>query len=149
MEKLNISVGLKKYQLVDGGALLCFNAGDPNVYARYMEMIPQIKTVEHEMAEKAKSVDIDKPDAGERTLQIMRETDLRMKDILNQIFGMDNDFDRILCGVNLMAVTENGSRVINNVLDALTPIMSDGAKACVDTEVKAAKLNREQRRAMR
>lgn len=149
MEKLNISVGLKQYQLVDGGAPLCFNAGDPNVYARYMEMIPHIKDVEKEMAAKAKSVDIDKPDSGEKTLQIMRETDLRMKDILNQIFGMGNDFDRILCGVNLMAVTEDGARVINNVLDALTPIMSDGAKACVDTEVKAAKLNREQRRSMR
>lgn len=148
MEKLNINVGLKRYQLVEGGAALCFNAGDPNVYARYMEMIPQIKAVEQEMAAKAKTVDVNKPDAGEKTLQIMRETDLRMKEILNQIFGMGNDFDKILCGVNLMAVTGDGSRVINNVLDALTPIMSDGAKACVDTEVKAAKLNREQRRAM-
>lgn len=149
MEKLNISVGLKKYQLVDGGAPLCFNAGDPNVYARYMEMIPQIKAVEQEMAQKAKSVNVDASDAGEKTLQIMRETDLRMKGILNEIFGTGNDFDRILCGVNLMAVTEGGARVINNVLDALTPIMSDGAKSCVDTEVKAAKLNREQRRAMK
>lgn len=149
MEKLNINVGIKQYQLVDGGAPLCFNAGDPNVYARYMEMIPRIEAVEQEMAEKAKRVDVNKQDAGEKTLQIMRETDQKMKEILNQIFGMGNDFDRILCGVNLMAVTEDGSRVINNVLDALSPIMSNGAKACVDTEVKAAKMNREQRRAMK
>lgn len=148
MEKLNVSVGIKRYQLVEGGALLSFNPGDPNVYARYMEMIPKIKAVEQEMAGRAKAVDANSSDAGERTLQIMRETDLRMKGILNQIFGKENDFEEILCGVNLMAVTENGCRVINNVLDALTPIMNAGAKSCVDTEVKNAKLNREQRRSL-
>ena len=148
MEKLNISVGIKRYQLVEGGAPLCFNPGDPNVYARYMEMLDKIKAVEQEMAAKAKSVDVNASDAGEKTLKIMRETDLRMKHILNEIFGEENDFDKILKGVNLMAVTEGNNRVINNVLNALTPIMEAGAKSCVDTEVSAAKLNREQRRAM-
>lgn len=148
MEKLNISVGIKRYQLVEGGALLSFNPGDPNVYARFMELVPKIKAVEQEMAGKAKAVDVNSSDAGEKTLLIMRETDRRMKEILNQIFGKENDFDEILMGVNLMAVTDGGNRVINNVLDALTPIMNAGAKACVDSEVNAAKLNREQRRAM-
>ena len=148
MEKLNINVGIKQYQLVKGGALLSFNPGDPNVYARYMEMVPQIKAVETEMAGKAKKVEAGAADAGERTLQIMRETDIRMKNILNKIFGNGNDFDAILLGVNLMAVTESGNRVISNVLEALTPIMNEGAKSCVDSEVSTAKLNREQRRAM-
>jgi hypothetical protein len=148
MEKLNISVGIKRYELVEGGALLSFNPADPNVYARYMEMIPRIRAVEKEMAGKARAVDVNDEAAGEKTLQIMRETDHRMKDILNEIFGIENDFDKILKGVNLMAVTEDGSRVINNVLDALTPIMNAGAKSCVDTEVRNAKLNRENRRAL-
>lgn len=148
MEKLNISVGIKRYQLVEGGALLSFNPGDPNVYARFMELVPKIKAVEQEMAGRAKAVDPNASDAGEKTLMIMRETDRRMKEILNQIFGKENNFDDILAGVNLMAVTGGGNRVINNVLDALTPIMNDGVKACVDTEVKNAKLNREQRRAL-
>jgi hypothetical protein len=148
MEKLNISVGIKRYELVEGGALLAFNPGDPNVYARYMEMLPKIRAVEQEMAGKARTVDANDKAAGEKTLQIMRETDCKMKNILNEIFGKDNDFDEILLGVNLMAVTETGGRVINNVLDALTPIMNAGAKSCVDTEVKNAKLNREQRRAL-
>lgn len=149
MEKLNISVGIKRYQLVEGGALLSFNPGDPNVYARFMELVPKVKEVQHEMAEKAKTVDVNAADAGEHTVRIMRETDRRMKDILNQIFGKENNFDDILVGVNLMAVTESGNRVIDNVLDALSPIMNEGAKSCVDSEVKTAKLNREQRRAMR
>lgn len=148
MENLNISVGIKRYQLVEGGAPLAFNPSDPNVYARYMDALPQIKSVEQEMAEKAKTVNTPDADAGEKSLRIMRETDSRMKAILNSIFGEGNDFEKILVGVNLMALTENGNRVINNVLDALTPIMSDGAKACVASEVSAAKLNREQRRAM-
>lgn len=148
MEKLNVSVGIKRYQLVEGGALLSFNPGDPNVYARFMELVPKIKTVEQEMAGKAKALDANSADAGEQTLKIMRETDQRMKEILNQIFGKENNFDEILVGVNLMAVTEGGNRVINNVLDALTPIMNAGAKSCVETEVKSAKLNREQRRAL-
>lgn len=148
MEKLNISVGIKRYQLVEGGALLSFNPGDPNVYARYMENIPKIKEVEQEMSAKAKTVDVNAADAGEKTLQLMRETDIRMKEILNQIFGKENNFDEILLGVNLMAVTDSGDRVISNVLEALTPIMNSGAKSCVTTEVSAAKLNREQRRAM-
>lgn len=148
MEKLNISVGIKRYELVEGGALLSFNPGDPNVYARYMEMLPKIRAVEQEMAGKAKAVDANDESAGEKTLQIMRETDRRMKGILNEIFGKENNFDEILLGVNLMAITENGGRVINNVLDALTPIMNAGAKSCVETEVKTAKLNREQRRAL-
>lgn len=148
MEKLNISVGIKRYELVEGGALLSFNPGDPNVYARYMEMLPKIRAVEQEMAGKARTVNVNDEAAGEKTLQIMRETDSRMKDILNEIFGKENNFDEILKGVNLMAVTENGGRVINNVLDALTPIMNAGAKSCVETEVDSAKRNREQRRAL-
>lgn len=148
MEKLNISVGIKRYQLVEGGAALSFNPSDPNVYARFMELIPKIKLVQEEMSSKAKKVDVNSTDAGEKTLQIMRETDTRMKNILNEIFGKDNNFDDILASVNLMAVTEGGHRVIDNVLEALTPIMNDGAKSCVETEVNTAKLNREQRRAM-
>ena len=147
MKTILIDSGLEEYQLVEGGEPLSFNPGDPNVYARYMEVLPKIKAVEQEMAGKANAVDANAPDAGEKALKIMRETDLKMKGLLNQVFGEENDFDKILKGVNLMAVTQNG-RVINSVLDALTPIMNSGAKSCVDGEVKAAKLNREQRRAM-
>lgn len=148
MEKLNIDVGLKSYELVEGGAPLIFNPGDPNVYARYMEAMDEIKRVEKEMSGKANAIDASSDKAGEESLKIMHETDRRMKEILNGIFGDPNDFDKILCGVSLMAVTADGDRVINKVLEALSPIMQDGAKACADTEVKQAKLNREQRRAM-
>jgi hypothetical protein len=154
MELLNIDIGLKSYQLVEGGAPLVFNPSDPNVYARYMNAMDAIKSVETEMAAKANAVKAKddsteaQAEAGSESLRIMAETDRRIKEILNGIFGAGNNFDEILRGVNLMGVTRSGDRVINNLLAALGPIMEAGAKACVETEVKEAKLNREQRRAL-
>lgn len=154
MELLNIDIGLKSYQLVEGGAPLVFNPSDPNVYARYMNAMDSIKAVENEMAAKANAVKVKddsteaQAEAGSESLRIMAETDRRIKEILNGIFGSGNNFNDILRGVNLMGVTGNGDRVINNLLAALSPIMEAGAKACVETEVKEAKLNREQRRAL-
>ena len=154
MELLNIDIGLKSYQFVEGAPALVFNPSDPNVYARYMNAMDSIKAVETEMAQKASSVKIEndtveaRAAAGSESLKIMAETDRRIKEILNGIFGSGNDFNDILRGVNLMAVTASGDRVINNVLNALSPIMEAGAKSCVETEIKEAKLNREQRRAL-
>ena len=147
MKKLFVDNGLEEYQLVEGGELLRFNPKDQNVYARYMDALPKIKAVEQDMAEKAKSVNAADADAGEKSLRIMRETDSRMKAILNGIFGEGNDFEQILRGVSLLAIGSNGNRVIYNLMDALMPVMKAGAKECVSTEVAAAKLNREQRRA--
>lgn len=154
MEKLNIDLGIKRYQLVEGGAPLVFNPSDPNVYARYASAMESIKAVEKEMAAKANAVSAKndtveaQAEAGEKALQVMEETDRRIKEILNGIFGGANNFNDILLGVNLMAVTESGDRVINNLLEALAPIMENGAKLCVNAEIKEAKLNREQRRAL-
>lgn len=147
MQKLFIDDGMKQYQLTEGGALLRFNPKDQNLYARFVESVETIKAAEMEMAGKLHAVDRNAKNAGERTLKILRQTDIRMKNILNQVFGNDNDFDAILRGVNLMAVGDNGKRVIENVMDALLPVMEAGAKACVQEEVQEAKDNREARRA--
>lgn len=149
MEQLNLHSGVKEYQLMEGGAILRFNPSDPNVYARFMESSEKIRAVEQKQAAKAKILTDKKPEnMGEESLKIMRETDRLMKNILNDIFGDGNNFDQILCGLNLMAVGSNGERLITNLLNALQPIMERGAKECVGKEVSAAKLNREQRRAM-
>lgn len=147
MEQLIFDSGVKEYQLP--GGVLRFNPSDPNVYARFMDSTEKIRSVEKQMAAKAKIISDKNPEnLGEESLRIMRETDQKMKNILNDIFGHGNDFDKLLEGVNLMAVASNGERVISNLLGALQPIMEAGAKACVSKEVNTAKLNREQRRAM-
>ena len=147
MEQLIFDSGVKEYQLP--GGVLRFNPSDPNVYARFVECTDKIRAVEQQMAAKAKILsDQNRENIGEEGLRIMRETDTRIKSILNEIFGHGNDFDKLLEGVNLMAVATNGECVITNLLGALQPIMETGAKACISSEVSAAKLNREQRRAM-
>ena len=147
MKQIFIDNGLEEYQLTEGGALLRFNPKDQNIYARFLESVDKIKKVEKEMVAKSNGIDRSKTDAGEKILMIMRETDRRMKDILNQVFGHDNDFDAILCGVNLMAVGSNGKRLIENLMEVLLPIMDAGAKACVQERVNEAKLARDARRA--
>lgn len=154
MELLNIDVGLKSYQLVEGGEPLVFNPGDPSVYARYMDAVPTLKEMEVEYSNKANTTvsenatDEEKVAAGQKSFELLREADTRFKGIFNSIFACGNDFDKILRGVNVMAVTADGDRVINKLLEALSPIMQDGVTACVTSEVRAAKLNREQRRAL-
>ena len=154
MEQIKLDIGIKSYQFVEGAEPLRFNPSDPNVYARYMKAMDDIKAVESEMSAKANAVSVkddtieEQARAGAESLNIMEETDRRIKTILNGIFGAGNDFDKILLGVNLMAVTDSGDRVISNLLNALGPIMEAGAKSCVESEIKDAKLNREQRRAL-
>lgn len=145
-----IDYGVREYQLTAHGAPLVFNPGDPNVYARFLESREKITAVEKEMTAKANVISAQKgtSEFGEENLRIMRETDRRIKNILNEVFGHGNDFDKILEGVNLMAVANNKERVVTNLLNALMPIMEEGAKECADDEIGKAKLNREQRRAL-
>ena len=148
METLVFDNGIKEYN-INGKGVLRFNPSDPNVYGRFIEAMDKIKSVEKKMVAKAKTIENKSgEESGESVIRIMCETDKQMKEILNQIFGGENNFDQILEGVNLMAMASNGNRVITNLIDALKPIMEQGAKACAESEVETAKLNREQRRAM-
>lgn len=147
MEILNLDIGLKEYRLTENGVLR-FNPSDPNVYSRFLDAEAAIRAVEKEMSEKANGAKDGSEDAGALAIRIMSETDAKMKNILNGIYGHGNDFHAILEGVNLMAVGSNGHRIIDNLLSVLTPIMEQGAKDFANDEIAAAKLNREQRRAM-
>lgn len=147
MEQLIFDSGIKEYQ-INGKGVLRFNPSDPNVYARFMDLLPKIQEIEKEMNQQAAAVDSTSEKAGEETLRIMKEMDSRIKAVLNDVFGSENDFDEILEGVNLMAVASNGQRVVANLMDALQPIMEAGVKKCVKSEVDTAKKNRQQRRAM-
>lgn len=151
MEKLIFDSGIKEYQINDGGVLR-FNPSDPNVYARFMDAMEKIQTVENDLVAKAKKIEKteDQSQSGAAALRLMAEADRETKKILTEVFGKDNDFDEILGGVNLLAVASNGERVITNFLAALQPIMVAGAENCakqqVDAAVTEAKLNRSQRR---
>lgn len=145
MEKLTLDFGVREFE-INGSGVLRFNPSDPNVYARLMSALDKIKGVESWLVEQSK--DVPKND-GAAVLQLMAQADEKMKDILAWVFGGDNDFDKIMCGVNLMAICTNGERAVTNLLNALTPIIQEGAENCarqqIDTAVEDAKLARAQR----
>lgn len=149
MEKLVFDSGIREYRVNDNGVLR-FNPSDPNVYARFFDAAEEIQTVEADLVEKGKAIDPEH-DTGETAIRLLKEADKTVKKILSNVFGEDNDFDQILGGVNLLAVASNGERVITNFLNALLPVIQDGAERCanehIGTAVQQAKLNRAQRRA--
>lgn len=142
MEKISFDSGIKSYK-INGAGVLRFNPGDPNVYARFLEAADKLQTVEAALAEEAKQL----PQAdGAAVVQLLNRADREMKGILAWVFGEDNDFDKILKGVNLLAVADNGQRVVTNLLEALQPVLVEGAERCamekVDTAVQKARKRR-------
>ena len=61
-----------------------------------------------------------------------------MKDTLSWVFGQDNDFHRLLGGVNLLAVGTNGQRVVTNLFAVLQPILLAGAERCAKEQIQGA-----------
>ena len=135
MEKLTFDTGLQSYR-VNGGGVLKFNPGDPNLYARFMEAVEKIRDLETQLQQ-----------PQTEGLQAMCRLDKEMKEILGWVFGPGNDFEAIFSGVNLLAVTTSGQRVITNFLQALLPVLTQGAKRCAgqvaEEAVKKAKARRE------
>lgn len=151
MEKIIFDNGVKEYQINDNGVLR-FNPSDPNVYARFFDAAEKIQQIEKDLTKKGKALvkaEGNEEENGEAAIRLMQEADKEVKDLLNQVFGEENDFDKLLGGVNLLAVAVNGERVITNLLQALMPIIEDGAKRCADQRVGAAVASAKKNRAAR
>ena len=134
MEKLTFDTGMKCYR-INGGGVLRFNPADPNLYARFMEAAEQVQQLEKTQAEMA----------GD-PLEKMCQVDKSIKKTLSWVFGEENDFDQLLGGVNLLAVAGNGQRVVVNLLEALLPVLTQGAEICAGVQVAAAKAKAKARR---
>lgn len=142
MEKISFDSGVKEYR-INGAGVLRFNPADPNVYARFMEAADRIGEVEEEITAKAQQVG----DSGAEALKLMTQADQKIKKILDWVFGEHNSFDKILGGVNLLAVAGNGERVIVNLLSVLEPIMLSGAEECARKTAEQAVVKAKERRA--
>ena len=138
MEKLQFDSGVRCYR-INGGGVLRFHPGDPNLYSRFLEAVEKFKALEQELAESCPKEETD-------ILRVLEEADTKMKQLLNWIFGGDNDFGKLLEGVNLLAVADNGERVITNLLQALEPVLLEGAKRCAGQQAKIAVEKAQQRR---
>lgn len=132
MEKIQFDSGVRSYR-INGNGILRFNPGDPNLYARFLEAVEKLKAAEAELTEQAEKVQ------GEGIVKLMIQADEKMKGILNWVFGADNDFHKLLNGVNLLAVADNGERVVTNLFAALEPVLVEGAKRCAGEQAAKAK----------
>lgn len=146
MEKIQFDSGVREYR-INGDGILRFNPGDPNVYARFMEAAQKLQDMEKELVEQAKAME--GQDSGAQLVRLMAQADKQMKEVLGWVFGQNNDFDKLLGGVNLLAVAANGERVVTNLFAALQPILVAGAESCAkekaDEAVKQAKARRASR----
>ena len=149
MEKIVFDSGIKEYEINNNGVLR-FNPSDPNVYARFFDAAEQIQKIEKDLVAKGESLNNEEKD-GEAAIRLMQEADKKVKELLGQVFGPGNDFDKLLGGVNILAVAVNGERVVTNLMQALLPVIEQGAKKCAEQKVgnavSQAKTNRAQRRA--
>lgn len=146
MQNIKFDSGVQEFQ-INGGGVLRFNPSDLNVYSRFMDAIEDIRKVEQVMQEKIRGMSAAGTGAG--FLQIANEADKEVKKILQNVFGKQNDFDEIFCGANVLTVTGNGEMVLTNFLNALKPIIEDGARSFARAQAEAVKKNqnRTQRRA--
>lgn len=138
---------------INGNGLLIFNPSDFNVYQRFFGLLKELPQLEQRyVAEVEQSAggpgEEDSLELAGRELDRARELDREIKDKLGAVFGPGNDFDALLGGVNVMAVGNNGERVITNLLNALAPYIEEGAERHRQDAAREARLNREQRRAL-
>ena len=135
MENIQFDSGVRSYR-INGGGILRFNPGDPNLYTRFLDAVEKLQAVESELTGQLENMQSAEP------VKLMGAADEKMKNILNWIFGGDNDFHKLLGGVNLLAVAANGERVVTNLFAALEPVLISGAKQCAGEQVRLAKENR-------
>ncbi len=151
MQTLTIDTGMKEY-LINNRAVLRFNPGDPNLYHRFFAAAPKLDALDAELTGKLKALpEADDTARTQQGLALLTDYDCRIKALLTEIFGGENDFDKVLEGVNLAGTGANGKRVVQNLLDALTPILQEGAARHLQTtaararaEADAARTAREQ-----
>ena len=134
--ELNIDTGVEEFR-VNGRGVLRFNPADPNLYHRFFAAGAELDGYDAALT---------KALAG---LALLNEYDGKIKKLLTGIFGAENDFDAILGGVNLAGVGANGKRVVQNLLEALTPILREGAERRLTAAADAAAARADAARAER
>ena len=142
MQNLTIDTGMKEY-LINNRAVLRFNPSDPNLYHRFFAAAPKLDALDAELTEQLKALPAEPDDArAERGLTLLTDYDHRIKALLTEIFGGENDFDKVLEGVNLAGTGANGKRVVQNLLQ-------DGAAQHLQTTAANARAEADAARAAR
>lgn len=109
MIRLQVDSGLETFQLP--GGTLQFNPADPMLFVRLEQLQEKLSRLNGD------------PETMDR----------EVKKLLDWLLGAGNDVDKALCGVSLFAVGSNGNSVLQNFLEALTPILKAGAEQCAES----------------
>ena len=139
MDGFCVDLGVEEFPL--GSGMLRFNPTDPNLYTRFLDMEPRLQQLRQELLEKMQQA----TDAVS-VMKLLEQTDRQFKQLLTDTFGGQNDFSVLLEGVNLLAVTQNGTTVAENLLTALEPVLTRGAQRFVEAQTQAAVEKARQRR---
>ena len=123
MERISIDVGLKTYEVcdADGNVLgtVTINPSDMGMVGRAPEAMENIQA----LAEKAKKVETDIKNSNEMdAAKTIAEIDRSIKEQIDYIFGSSVS-DVLFGGVSCLTTCDNGSMVLENVLNALEPII--------------------------
>lgn len=121
MTDIQFDTGVRSYRM--GGGVLKFNPSDPNLYCRFLEAVEELAKLE---------ADFDKGGVA-----ALRELDGQVKTVLQGVFGPENDLEAVFGGLNLLAVGENGHRILENFVSALEPILKAGALRCAREQAEA------------
>lgn len=132
MEHLELDLGVVEYA-IPGGGVLRFNPADPGLYGRFAQATQQLEELEAKLAEKGKTA------GPQQLLTLMNEADAEVKALLNDVFGGGNDFHKAVNGISLLAVCGNGKTVAENLLEALSKVLEQGATRLVEQKIAAAK----------
>ena len=124
MENLELELGVVEYA-IPGGGVLRFNPGDPNLYSRFAQAGGKLEEIEKMLTEQAQRQPV---------LELLAEADRQIKQLLNWVFGGDNDFHRALGGVSLLSPAANGRTVAANLFEALEKVLTRGVQALVDAK---------------
>lgn len=103
-----------------GGATLSFNPADPNLYVRFQTAVERLNVIGAKLCRETEDFAV-----------FMYQADKELKALLAWVFP-GNDFEDILSGVNLLAVTKSGKTVFENFIEALTPVLCEGAESCAE-----------------
>lgn len=145
MNQLSIDTGVEEF-CINGKGVLRFNPGDPNLYHRFFAAGKDLEALDRELQQKSAALP---PEDTQGGFALLAEYDARIKALLQEIFGPENDFDAAVGGVNLAGVATNGHRVVQNLLETLTPILQEGARRHLEARADAAVAGADAARAAR
>lgn len=153
MTKLTFDDGRVRLD-INGNGTLVFNPSDFNVYERFYALLKELPELEKQYASEVETPDESTQDVQAAAVELVGRELIRAKEIdglikskLSYAFGVENDFDKLLGGVNLMAFGNNDERIITNFMNAILPYVENGLAKHTGNVVETARANREQRRA--